>query len=399
MFMGSVPALAQGRALTQSIQEHEQAALFPSAGMLEMGQAMAETACARCHGMDGMGTEAGLPHLAGQRVIYLYRVLRVYQNDDRGNESMRHVSHILNEEAMLAVAAYYASLVPARDPDTGEQPNQPESLEESPFAEISEALGKCTKCHGENGNDSASGMPNLTAQHPDYFVASMQSYADGGRDHKLMKRLVGALDPSTIAQMGVYFAVQDPLGTKTLGEGDVEAGRIGAQDCANCHGPDGNAGGKDVPTIAGQDARYFVKAMEAYRSGEREHERMREAVEPLSDTDVVNLATFYAVQQPVQRDVRRPLSSAEWLERCQRCHGFEGNSTDPRFPMLAGQDRTYLRKAMDAYTRGDRSGSIMHAMSNPLSPLDLEQIVNYFATREPKSVVYVQAPCEGSGPQ
>lgn len=302
---------------------------------------------------------------------------------------------VLNEGAMLAVAAFYANLTPIRDTDTEAPAGEPEALGDSPFGGISAALGKCDKCHGETGNSTASGMPNLTAQHPEYFVASMQAYLAGTRDHKLMKRLVSRLDASSVEQMGIYYAVQDPKGTETLGEGDIEAGRSAAEACQNCHGADGNATGADMPTLAGQDARYFIKAMEAYRSGGRQHEGMLKAVEKLGDEDFANLATYYAVQQPVKRDVRKPLSSTQWIERCQRCHGIEGNSTDPRFPMLAGQKKTYLRKTMESYSRGDRSGSIMHSMSDPLSESDIEQIVNYYATREPKSVVYVQAPCAG----
>jgi cytochrome c553 len=48
----------------------------------------------------------------------------------------------------------------------------------------------------------------------------------------------------------------------------------------------------------------------------------------------------------VRRNTRTPLTTAEWIERCERCHGIDGNSTDPRFPMLAGQEKTYLASAL-----------------------------------------------------
>lgn len=346
--------------------------------------------------MDGMHTGQGQPYLAGQRAVYLYRVLKDYRKRGRENESMRHISGLLNDEAMLAVSAYFASLTRARESEPLDTTETVSLLGDNPFSDISTALGKCTKCHGETGNSASSGMPNLTAQHPDYFVTAMRGYVDGSRDHRLMGRLVGALDESTIEQMGLYYAVQNPLPTETMGEGDTEAGRTAAEDCAGCHGSDGNASGSEMPSLAGQDARYFVKAIEAYKDGDRKHQAMLDAVEGLSEEDINNLATFYASQTPLRREVRTPFSTAEWVERCERCHGLEGNSTDPRFPMLAGQNAEYLRRAMQAYSSGLRSRSIMHAMSEPLTETDVEQIVNYYATREPKSVVYLQLPCADS---
>jgi len=119
----------------------------------------------------------------------------------------------------------------------------------------------------------------------------------------------------------------------------------------------------------------------------------------LSETDIANLASFYAVQEPVRRNVRTPLTTTEWIARCERCHGMNGNSTDPRFPMLAGQDPTYLRNALQSYAGKVRGNSTMHAMASPLSAVDIEQIVNYYSTREPKSVVYIELPCEEQADQ
>jgi cytochrome c553 len=62
--------------------------------------------------------------------------------------------------------------------------------------------------------------------------------------------------------------------------------------------------------------------------------------------------------------------------------------------MLAGQDPTYLANALRAYIDTTRSNSAMHAMSAPLSENDLRRIVDYYASREPRSVVYMVLPCE-----
>jgi len=222
----------------------------------------------------------------------------------------------------------------------------------------------------------------------------MQAYRNGDRGHRLMQKLVAELDDDTLLKMGTFYAVQEPRRTETTGDGNPDLGQSLTEGCANCHGADGNPSGANMPTLAGQDARYFVKAMVAYKEGKRSHQKMFEAVEGLSEADVENLAAYYAGQEPVRRSVRTPLTTAEWITRCERCHGIEGNSSDPRFPMLAGQERAYLTSALQAYAGTARGDSAMHAMSAPLSETDIETIVEYYATSQPKSVVYMQLPCE-----
>jgi len=395
LFLIPATTWSQGSAATRALNGLERAALSPSRNMLALGENVASTACASCHGLDGISTGPGTPSLAGQRTIYLYRVLQTYQARERRNEEMNLATGFLNEEALRAVSAYYASLAPARPPLPEDKPAEADDAGGAdPFAGVRNDMKKCVKCHGDDGNASASGMPNLSAQAPEYFVTAMKAYAEGGREHRMMAKLVTKLDEETLNKMGVFYAVQDPTRTKTSGDGDAELGRVVAEPCASCHGDDGNANGAEMPTLAGQDARYFVKAMKAYQGGKRHHQQMFDAVGTLSEADVDNLAAYYASQEPVRRNVRTPLTTTEWIDRCERCHGIDGNSTDPRFPMLAGQDRTYLATALQSYVGTTRSNTTMHAMSDPLKESDIDRIVNHYSTREPKSVVYMQLPCE-----
>jgi len=394
LLMPSHSLLAQESISTAPLNSVERHALNPPREMLDHGKNVAATACASCHGAQGVGAEPGIPNLAGQRLVYLYRVLQGYRDRNRHSDAMNHSVGFLNEEALLAVAAWYASLPPARpEPPPAGEP-EIDMGGGDPFAGLRDDMKKCIRCHGEDGNSSASGMPNLTGQSVEYFVYSMQAYARGDRDHRLMGRLAEGLDDATLDRMGVFYAVQEPKRTATIGDGNVDRGGELAEPCAVCHGGDGNAAGADMPTLAGQDARYFTKAMQAYKDGSRQHEGMFEAVESLDDSGIADLAAYYAVQSPVRRNVRAPLTTSEWIDRCARCHGTDGNSTDPRFPMLAGQDRTYLANALRAYIENTRSNSAMHAMSAPLSEADLRRIVDYYASREPRSVVYMVLPCE-----
>ena len=49
-----------------------------------------------------------------------------------------------------------------------------------------------------------------------------------------------------------------------------------------------------MPRIGGQHEAYLVRALQAYKSGERSHPSMRAIAASLSDQDMADLAAYYA---------------------------------------------------------------------------------------------------------
>src|ERR1039457_1105130 len=78
------------------------------------GKRLAQSSCARCHGAEGISTTKGIPHIAGQRPGYLLLELRAYQKGVRGEKAMDGAVKFLSDDALVKVAAYYASLDPAQ---------------------------------------------------------------------------------------------------------------------------------------------------------------------------------------------------------------------------------------------------------------------------------------------
>jgi cytochrome c553 len=74
--------------------------------------------------------------------------------------------------------------------------------------------------------------------------------------------------------------------------GNVAAGKAKAESCAECHGANGE--GDEAPKLAGQAQSELARAMEDYKSGKRANSAMKEAMGKLSDSDVENLAAYYA---------------------------------------------------------------------------------------------------------
>ena len=82
----------------------------------------------------------------------------------------------------------------------------------------------------------------------------------------------------------------------TAHAGDAAAGKAKASTCAGCHGTDGNSVNPLWPKLAGQHAQYLAKAMKDYKSGKRNEPMMAPMMAPLSDTDIENLAAYFASQ-------------------------------------------------------------------------------------------------------
>lgn len=78
--------------------------------------------------------------------------------------------------------------------------------------------------------------------------------------------------------------------------GDAAAGKARAATCTGCHGATGVSNIPLYPNLAGQKAAYLVKAIKAYKSGERPDPTMKAMVASLSDADIENLAAYYSAQ-------------------------------------------------------------------------------------------------------
>ena len=80
---------------------------------------------------------------------------------------------------------------------------------------------------------------------------------------------------------------------------NVEAGKAKASEvCASCHGITGISASDGFPNLAGQKAAYLSKALTAYRSGDRKAAIMNNMAANLSDSDIDNIAAYFAGLKP-----------------------------------------------------------------------------------------------------
>lgn len=363
-------------------------ALYANANDIAQGKRLVEATCGACHGVNGISTVQGVPNLAAQRPAYLYLELNNYRAGIRSASVMNDIIKPLNDDALFQAAAYFSSLAPPQISATkGSIGSAPDPLETGKTA-----AAACGGCHGEAGVSKTAGIPSLVGLDPKYFVAAVKAYKNGQRKNDLMKSMVAGVSDATLTNIALYYALEKASRAQTSTPGNTTAGASAAATCAGCHGANGVSGSSDIPSLAGQDMDYLATAFKAYRDGTRTQETMKGLAATVDDNAIKALAVFYAAQEPKQPNVLKPLTVEEWSQRCDRCHGVNGNSVDPRLPALAGQRMEYLDKVLHDYRTGLRKSPQMAAMSDVLTDQDIANLAAFYARQSPRAVVYVMVP-------
>lgn len=240
-----------------------------SAASLARGPSAVDEAiadCARCHGADGRGVDAGgasgaFPVIAGQPEAYLLETLRAYASGRRQSGIMTPAASLHDDAVLAGVAAHYAAqapgdavAVPAAEPGgvtlgdyhTARSPRgtlQPSAPVAEPVAAGAEALvdpaasggppysaaglealgGRiatqglpdrklppCDSCHGASGRASNPHYPYLGGQ-PEWFLASqLQLFKDRNRlgtpFAHLMEPIAINLTQEQIDALALYYS-------------------------------------------------------------------------------------------------------------------------------------------------------------------------------------------------
>ncbi|MFO1425725.1 MAG: cytochrome c4 [Steroidobacteraceae bacterium] len=69
---------------------------------------------------------------------------------------------------------------------------------------------------------------------------------------------------------------------------------------------------------------------------------------------------------------------------CTACHGLNGNSTNPEWPSLAGQNAAYISEQLKLFQDGRRNNPVMQPLIAALTPEDIADLGAYFAAQTPQ---------------
>ena len=343
----------------------------PVAGDAKAGKILAEAECKGCHGLDGGSVAPGVPHLAAQDERYLLASLKSYKEGKRGHAALKVIAERMSEAEIRNVAAYYAGL-PA------EGLAQAKDLSNvSPYERGKARAAGCAKCHGVDGNGTAPGIPSLAGQQPRYLILALQEYVRGERKSSPMHAVMRTLSPVEMEAVAIFFASNARAGRGAPAAGDSAAGASLSAVCSGCHGLRGVSADSMTPNLAGQDFKYLVQAIQAYRTT-RKREKMRLYITGLKAQDIQDIAAYYSTQKAGPAE-RGQTMVRDLVEKCDRCHAAGAGAAAMVVPKIAGQDRDYLMMALRAYRDDRRESTAMHIMSLPYGDAVIESIASYYA--------------------
>jgi len=157
--------------------------------------------------------------------------------------------------------------------------------------------GDCAACHGEAGISPNDTWPNLAGQNASYLARILSAYKSGDQKDVAMTPLAQGLSNAEIQNLATYYAglsCKGAAGGKAVG--DAAAGKILAKNCTACHGETGIGSNPAWPKLAGQQPGYLVNVLKAFKAGLRKDPMMAGVSRGLSDTDIADLAAYYAAQ-------------------------------------------------------------------------------------------------------
>ena len=338
------------------------------------GKAIAERSCKGCHGLDGGGVAPGIPNLAAQREAYLLASIKEYKDGTRTHAALKDMTSSMSDADVRSVVAYYASQPPVV------RAAAKDVQQSSPYQEGKALAAACSKCHGEDGNSKTPGTPTLAGQQPHYLVTAIDEYHQGDRKAATMNSMARTSGKMDLEKLALYYAAQTPTQRPPAAVGDAAAGEPATAMCGGCHGAGGVSTDGATPSLAGQDAKYLVNSMMAYKKG-RKNWGMQRYIAGLSDKDIENIAAYYSVQKAAVADAV-PATIKELVDKCNRCHDAESNPAMVA-PKMNGQDRDYLVMSLRAYRDGKRHSSMMHNMSFAYSNTMIESIASWYSSQPP----------------
>lgn len=367
----SLAVLTAGCSDKQEVKDLQQLPLDKAAG-----KQIAQQQCSHCHDLDGRGVSNDIPNLAAQNEAYLLKAFQTYNHGGRTRRDgeVMEVSGELSPADIRHVLGYYASLPPLTAPKTSLPTPQ------YSYRERGQALSQhCADCHGADGNPAEADMPRLAGQPMAYLKQTISDYQQRQREDAQMHNAVAGLTPAEIDNLSLYYALQTPEKISTDSQPSPSGKQLSYQ-CLSCHQ---SAEKETIPVLAGQGEDYLIRAIKTYRAEIRQHDEMHDTLSELDQTQIQQVAAFFASQHPEPAAVKPPPSVDSLHQKCIRCHNSQTDNPELVTPRLQGQNKQYLINALTYYRDGERDNSTMHRMSGVYSDAAIEAIATYYSQQSP----------------
>ncbi|HEY5810329.1 MAG TPA: c-type cytochrome [Povalibacter sp.] len=171
----------------------------------------------------------------------------------------------------------------------------------------------------------------------------------------------------------------------------VGRGATLALNCTMCHGARGMSA-SNAPNLAGQYPEVVIKQLQDYRSGHRSSAIMEAIARPLSDTEISDLAAYYASlpkarTAPTTYDEALPAvvrvgDPLRNIAPCISCHGQVDQKLGT--PWLEGMPRQYLIDQLRAFQNGTRRNDAQAQMRNmvrSMTAAEIDEVATFYARK------------------
>jgi cytochrome c553 len=168
---------------------------------------VAVTTCATCHGPQGHSISPKFPNLAGQRPEYFAAQMNNFRSHTRGDPDalgyMWGMAAPLDDDMIVALAAYYSSQQPARGVAADRETiARGQNIYRNGVA--SAGIPACIACHGANATGAAS-FPALAGQSAQYLTKQLRSFQSNLRDVAIMHGVASELKANEMTDVAVYL--------------------------------------------------------------------------------------------------------------------------------------------------------------------------------------------------
>ncbi len=159
-------------------------------------------------------------------------------------------------------------------------------------------------------------------------------------------------------------------------------------NCNGCHGPGGVSSGKNIPSIAGLEFRYFMRTMLKFRKKERASTIMDRIARGYQFSELRKISKYFAA---LEWENARSDLDGEKVRRghdihddwCEECHQNNGRHQDKDIPRISGQQAEYLYLQMLDYQAGLESMPQPDKMKERMKTLetrDIEALSHFYAS-------------------
>lgn len=148
----------------------------------------------------------------------------------------------------------------------------------------------CRTCHGVDGYAAIPIAPHIGGEPAEYLEAQLMAFKTGTREHEMMSVVTAGLNAQQISDVAAWYGAHEARATFPEGVVAEDA----PQACVSCHGADGISLILDAPNLAGETNIYIDTQLKAFKRGSRQHDIMSEVAAGLSDTEIRQIADWYA---------------------------------------------------------------------------------------------------------